>query len=310
MLDRKSAHLFQPDHLQLESRLSGRLTTVVDSDRRDLIPTDMQVFPVWHGFECIQIKVELHLVCTRIGRTELPVAGRIFTQFPMMFQDKTGMAESLYKRTDLDIPFFRITAERLHLLLTDRIRGTYFRTAGKTQLVFQFPDNRIHFITCQPINHSVIIFHPVQMMLRIEMDSTVGNGRIIGYLHLRNFPSEIAAILQQLLQCLATIEKTRFRTCRHNHPLIIHHQNISFGRIGDILPRQLKIQSFSPTSGTGKDIRQRSQYWNRSSGCSRDKLKIGMHNSFSRKHLNRLRLGQKLKHLIQATGIEAACRKQ
>ena len=184
------------------------------------------------------------------------------------------MAESLHKRADLHIPFLRIPAERLHLLLADRIRSTYFRTAGETELVFQFPDNRIHLIARQPIDHPIVIVHPVQMMLRVEMDSAVGNCRIIGDLHLRDLPPEIAAVLQQLLQRLATVKESGFRTGRHRHPFIIHFQDISFRRIGHVLSGQLQEQSFSRTSGTGKDIRQRSQYGNRCAGCGRDKLQI------------------------------------
>ena len=231
MVYSKLADILQPDHLQFESSLACSLATVVDSDRRDLIPTDMQIFPVRHGFKRIQIKIELHLVCTRIGRTEFPIAVRILTQFPMMFQYKTGMAESLHKWADLDIPFLRIPAERLHLLLADRIRSCDFRTASKAQFIFQFPDNRIHFITCQPVDHPVIIFHPVQMMLRIKMDGTVGDSRIISYLHLRNFQVKIPAIFQQLLQRLATVKQSGFRAGRDCHTFIIHLQNISFGRI-------------------------------------------------------------------------------
>ena len=59
MVYSKLADILQPDHLQFESSLACSLATVVDSDRRDLIPTDMQVFPVRHGFKRIQIKIEL-----------------------------------------------------------------------------------------------------------------------------------------------------------------------------------------------------------------------------------------------------------
>ena len=95
MVYSKLADILQPDHLQFESSLACSLATVVDSDRRDLIPTDMQVFFRTAWLQAHQIKIELHLVCTRIGRTEFPIAVRILTQFPMMFQYKTGMAESL-----------------------------------------------------------------------------------------------------------------------------------------------------------------------------------------------------------------------
>ena len=96
MFHSKVANLFEPDHLQFKSCFSGCFTTFVYADSRYFISAYMEILAIRHGFHRIPIKIKLQLIGARVGRTELPVAMRIFPQFPMALQDKAGVSQSLY----------------------------------------------------------------------------------------------------------------------------------------------------------------------------------------------------------------------
>ena len=189
----------------------------------------MKIFTIWHGIHCITVKLKLQFISTWIGRTKLPVAIRIFTQFPMMLENETCMTEPLYQRIDFYVPFFRITTDRFHLLLADCIGSSHFRTAGVAQFIFQFPNDGIHFITCQLINRAIIIFDSVQMMLGIKVNGTVRDFGIVRYAETRNRNAMITTILHQLLQCLTAIKQSGLSARPDGHSFRSNCQYISFG---------------------------------------------------------------------------------
>ena len=55
MIDSETTNFLQPDHLKFKSRLTGCLTTVVDTDRGNFVSPYMQIFAIRHGFQGIQI---------------------------------------------------------------------------------------------------------------------------------------------------------------------------------------------------------------------------------------------------------------
>ena len=77
------------------------------------------------------------------------------------------------------------------------------------KLVFQFPDNGIHLVTGQLVDHAVVIFHTVQMMLGVQMDCAVSNIGIVRDLQGRNLQPEITAVFHQLFQCLTAVKTGR-----------------------------------------------------------------------------------------------------
>ncbi len=198
----KVADFFKPFHLQFKRSLSCCLAAFINTNGRNLIAADMQVFSVWHSLQRIFIQIELQIVSGRVGRTKLPVTCRVLTQFPMVLQYISCVAQPLHQRSYFYVPFLCIPAYGPHFLLAQGIGRADFRMPGEAQLVVNLPYDGIYLVARQFIYSAIIIFSTVQVVLVVEMDSTVTNLRIICYPHLRNYKVEVTAVFHQLLQSI------------------------------------------------------------------------------------------------------------
>ena len=105
------------------------------------------------------------------------------------------MSQTLDQGTDFNITFFGIATDSLHLLFADGIGGAHFGTAGIAQLVFHFPNDGIYLIAGQFINGPIVVFRPVQMMLRIKVNGTVRDFGIIRHSETWNRDTKVTTIL-------------------------------------------------------------------------------------------------------------------
>ena len=148
-----------------------------------------------------------------------------------MFEDESGMPQPLHQGADLDVAFPGVSGQRGHLIDADGLWGPDLRAPAVSQLVLELEDDGIDLVPSQPVDAVIVVFHGVQMVLDIDVDGPVFEGRPVrdpagGH----GLPPIVPDILQQLLQRLTAVEQTRFPAGMYGRSASPDDQPVSFRR--------------------------------------------------------------------------------